>query len=246
MTAEPMRARSRRASVSSPILERSPVPLTTIVVAVVVAVVLIIVGFVLRATEPDAHLAQALNQLHVGGLALLTNTVYHVFSPAEAIIITVIVTGIIWWRQRDIRPAAAFAGLVAVTWIPSDIVKIIVHRPRPDVHLLAHAYTPYQVDASYPSGHTVFVTALVIGLVYVLRRTRWERLTIVLGTILVIIVLVSLTIDAVHYPTDVLASVVWALGVAPAARVVWVDWIMARIPFLRPEERRPEERRLVR
>ncbi len=232
-----MRSRSRRAAVSSPILERSSVPLTTIIVAVVVAVVLTVIGFVLRATQPDQGLAEALNSLHTGGTALLTNTVYHVFSPAEAIIITVIITAVIWWRQRDIRPAAAFAGLVAVTWIPSDIVKIIVGRPRPDVHLLAHAYTPYQVDASYPSGHTVFVTALVIALVYLFRRTRWERLTIVLGTILVIIVLVSLTIDAVHFPTDVLASVVWSLGVAPAARVVWVDWIMPRIPFLRPERK---------
>ncbi|MEN0102741.1 MAG: hypothetical protein AAGC90_07430, partial [Curtobacterium sp.] len=41
-------------------------------------------------------------------------------------------------------------------------------------------------------------------------------------------------IDAVHYPTDALASVAWALAVAPAARLVWVDWLMPRIPYLRP------------
>jgi len=40
----------------------------------------------------------------------------------------------------------------------------------------------------------------------------------------------------VHYPTDAAASILWALAVTPAARVVWVDWAMPRIPFLRPRD----------
>lgn len=35
-------------------------------------------------------------------------------------------------------------------------------------------------------------------------------------------------VDAVHYPSDIAASVAWALAVAPAARLVWVDSVMPR------------------
>ncbi|MBT2504160.1 phosphatase PAP2 family protein [Curtobacterium sp. ISL-83] len=191
-------------------------------------------GFVLRASEPDAALADAFNTLHTGTVAAVTNLVYHVFSPVPAIAITAAVTALIWALRKDVRAAAAFAGVVALTWIPSDIVKIVVHRPRPDVYLLTHAYTPLQVDASYPSGHTVFVTAFVIALILVTRHTRWSRLVCVLGVLLIAGVAMSLLIDAVHYPTDVIASILWALAVAPAARLIWVDLLMRRIPILRP------------
>jgi hypothetical protein len=52
------------------------------------------------------------------------------------------------------------------------------------------------------------------------------------GTIPILVIAVSLAIDAVHYPTDIAASIVWSLALAPASRLVWVDWVMPRIPFL--------------
>lgn len=126
-------------------------------------------------------------------------------------------------RRRRLQPS-----VVALTWIPSDLAKILVERPRPDAQLLAHPYSPAQVDASYPSGHTVFIAAFVIAALYLLGGTRWFRTALVIGIVLVAVVALSLVIDAVHFPTDVLASIVWSLAVAPAARLVWVDWILAR------------------
>jgi hypothetical protein len=35
-------------------------------------------------------------------------------------------------------------------------------------------------------------------------------------------------VDAVHYPSDIATSVARALAVAPAARLVWVGWVMPR------------------
>ncbi|MDY1003942.1 phosphatase PAP2 family protein [Curtobacterium sp. CFBP9011] len=212
------------------ILVRTPYPLATIAIALGTVIVITIVGFVLG--DVDFGLAHALNSLHTGALGAVTTAVYHVISPAPAIGITVVVTGVLWAVHRDIRPAAAFAGTVAITWVPSDLVKELVQRPRPDTALLPHPFAT-QPDPSYPSGHTVFIVAIVIALTWVLRDTRWHTLAVTLGTVVVVVVVLSLTIDAVHYPTDTVASVVWALAVAPAARLVWVDWAMPRIPVLR-------------
>ena len=215
------------------ILRRSGHPVAVLVTAGVVIVVLTGVGFLLRSNPVDLALSQTLNVMHTGSFGRLTNRVYEVFAPVPAIALTVVVTGVIWVLSRQLRVAVAFAGVVAVTWIPSDIVKLLVHRPRPDVHLLAHPFAPVQLDPSYPSGHTVFVTAFVLALLFVLRSTRWFPAGVILGTVLIVGVAVPLAIDAVHYPTDVAASVVWSLAVAPAARLIWVDWLMPLVPFLR-------------
>jgi len=228
--APPLRPRRREPDANG-ILVRSAYPLSTLAIGIGAVLLLTVVGFFLGTV--DIGLATALNELHTGALRAFTDGVYHAISPVPAIIVTVVVTGVIWAVQRNIRPAAAFAGVVAITWVPSAIVKELVHRARPDVSVLPHPF-PVQPDPGYPSGHTVFMVAFTIALCWVLRDTRWHGAAVVLGTVAVVVVWFSVTIDAVHYPTDALASVAWALAVAPAARLVWVDWLMPRLPVLRP------------
>jgi undecaprenyl-diphosphatase len=43
----------------------------------------------------------------------------------------------------------------------------------------------------------------------------------------------AVAIDAVHYPTDAVASVLWGLTVTPGVRVVLVDWLLPKVAFLR-------------
>lgn len=211
------------------ILERDADPRASVVRAVVTVVVLAVVGLVLRWQPLDRGLAHWLNGAHTGAVGALSTAVYHVFSPAPAIVITALATGLLWWWSRRLTVAAAFAGTVAVTWIPSDVLKLLVHRPRPDVALLPHPFLPSPADPSYPSGHTVFAVALVLALLLVVRGTPLRRPVAILGSIVVVVVALALSVDAVHYPTDVLASVAWSLGVAPAARWVWVDLVLARV-----------------
>ena len=237
MSTEPERRR-RRADVVG-ILEPNPYPLATVTIGVGTVVVLTVVGFFLGSV--DTGLAKAFNTLHTGAVGAFTTAVYHVISPVPAIAITVVLAAVIWWRARDLRPALAFGGTIAITWIPSAVVKEIVHRARPDVSVLPHPY-PVQPDPSYPSGHTVYITAFVIALVLLLRHTKWHRLAVVLGTVAIVVVFFSVTIDAVHFPTDAAASILWSLAVAPGVRVVWVDWLMPKVPFLRgPAPRRVTE-----
>ncbi len=192
-------------------------------------VLLVVVGFVLRAHPVDAGLARALNSLHVGVLGAVGSAVYTVFEPVPAVLLTVVLTGLVWARTRRLVTAAAFAGVVALTWIPSDLLKVVVGRPRPDGSVLPHPFVPVQPDASFPSGHTVFVVALVLaGLMLVPAGPR-RRVLAVLGGVVVLVVATALAVDGVHWPTDVVASVVWALAVAPVARIVWVDLVLTRV-----------------
>ena len=216
------------------ILEPARYPLASVLLAAVAVLVITGVGFTLGTV--DLGLSKALNALHTGAIGAFTDAVYHVISPAPAIAITFVVVGVVWWRTRDLRPALAFGGTIAITWIPSAVVKEIVHRARPDVAVLPHPF-PVQPDPGYPSGHTVYITAFVIALIWLLRENRWHRVVLVAGVVAIVVVFFAVSIDAVHYPSDAAASILWSLAVAPGVRVVWVDWLMPRIPFLRGPRR---------
>lgn len=218
------------------VLASSSRPRAVLATAIGAVVALTLIGFALRSHPIDLRLAESLNRLHANGLGAVTSLVYHLFSPGPAIALTAVVTAVIWVASRDVRVAVAFAGVIALTWLPSDAIKDLVRRPRPNAALMPHPFLPVQPDPSFPSGHTVFVTSLVIALFFVVRRTRWRPVVAVGGTLLVVLVAAALMIDAVHYPSDVLASIGWAAAVAPAARLVWAVWLMPRIPLFRQRE----------
>lgn len=239
------RARRPRNALLAP----SDRPATTLVVGLATIVFMISVGLALRAAPIDADLSRAMNGWHVDGVGTVTALVYDLFSPIPAMILTVIVTGLIWALTGRVALAVAFAGTIALTWIPAEIVKIAVDRPRPDATLLPHPVANMPVDPSYPSGHVVFVTALAVTVIVMLRGSRWHRPAIVLGTFLVALMAVSVAVIGVHYPSDALASVLWVLGVFPAARIIWTRMAMPLVPFLRevpppaPVESAPGPRR---
>lgn len=211
---------------ASPLLRTGSGRWWPLVRAAVVVVLLVAAGLVLRAHPLDQGLAAALNTGHVGVLGALASGVYAVFEPVPAILLTVVLTGLVWARTRRLVAAAGFAGVVALTWIPSDLLKVLVSRPRPDATVLAHPFVPAQPDASFPSGHTVFVASLVLAGLMLVTDARRRRVLAVVGAAAVLVVAAALAVDGVHWPTDLVASMLWALAVAPAARVVWVDLVL--------------------
>ncbi len=90
-------------------------------------------------------------------------------------------------------------------------------------------FSPAQVDASYPSGHTAFVTALVVTIVLGLAAGRSRWLGRIIGGLLTLGVAVALVVDGVHFPSDVVASIVWGIAVAPLARMIWVSVVLRGI-----------------
>lgn len=201
-------------------------PRRPVIRAVVVVALLVLIGFLLRAHPVDEPLARILNAAHTGTVAAVGSAVYAAFEPVPAVLLTVALTALVRIRTRRVATAVAFAGTVALTWIPSDLLKLVVARPRPDGSVLPHPFVPVQPDPSFPSGHAVFVTALLLAVLALVPPGRRRRAIAVVGGLGVLFVVLALAVDGVHWPSDLAASVVWALAVAPVVRTVWTTGVV--------------------
>jgi len=103
--------------------------------------------------------------------------------------------------------AVAVAGETALFVLAS----IVVHRLRPTIPHLDGA----PPTSSFPSGHTAATVALWCGLALGLARTRpghpLRVLSWVLAVVFPVFVLCSRLYRGMHWPTDVAASVIFAL-----------------------------------
>lgn len=126
--------------------------------------------------------------------------------------VTLILAACLYW----LRPRSAYflllslAGSVAL----HALLKQAFDRPRPAL------WTPLapESDFSFPSGHAMFATSLVLALAVLLWHTRWRGAALVLGTGYVFTMIWSRVYSGVHYPTDVAAGVlvglIWVMGLA--------------------------------
>lgn len=206
---------------------------TPAVVRGVLAVLIVIAFGLLVArtsymTHSDLAVSTALNSVHTGLLGAVASGAYVVFGPVPAVVATMLIAAAIWLVSGNFRPAVTFGTVVAVTWLSSALVKVLVDRPRPDAALLPHPAAVPPIDASYPSGHAVFVTALVVTLVMLARDRPVQPLVMVLGGVLVALVGLALVIDGVHYISDVLASILWSVGLAPLVLDIWNRVVLPR------------------
>lgn len=211
------------------LIAATPHPRRVIWTAIVGIITVLAVGLIVRSSDFDFPIVKLLNGQHHDGIATLTNSVYKIFEPGPAIVGTVILTALIIALTRDLRVASTFAVTIAATWIPLAIIKLIASRPRPDASLLAFPFDPAQTDASYPSGHAAFVTALVVTVVLGVTVGRSRVIVGIIGGLLILGVGLALLIDGLHYPSDVIASVVWGITVAPLVRMIWVSVVLGRL-----------------
>ncbi len=212
-----------------PLLAPTPHRARIVWAATVAIVAIFVVGLVMRTSDFDFDVVYLLNGHHRGAVGSLSNAVYKFFGPVPAIVGTVVFTGIIIAITRNLRVASTFAVTIAATWLSLAVVKLTVHRPRPDAALLPFPFNPAQVDASYPSGHAAFVTALVVTIVLGLAAGRSRWLARIIGGLLILGVGTALVVDGVHFPSDVIASIVWGIAVAPLARMIWVSVVLRGI-----------------
>lgn len=126
------------------------------------------------------------------------------------------------WR-RTLR-----VGLViGIPWAIAELLKDVVQRPRPDATQLAPMIVPDPTTYSYPSGHTAFAAALVCAVILVLTTGRARTISIVAGSVLVLLTAWSRVYLGVHYPTDVTASIVLIPFLAIAASRLTRPWLEA-------------------
>jgi undecaprenyl-diphosphatase len=179
-------------------------------------------------TAWDLGVDGGLSRAHVGPATDAALAIYTLFSPPGAIALTVVVAAIIWAASRSLRVALTFAVVVGASWLSSDVVKMLVHRPRPEASALAHPYLPTPPDATFPSGHVVFAASLAFALVFLARATERVVTVAVLGIVGTVLVGLAVVYLGVHYPTDVIASVVWAAAACPLVLALWNRFVIPR------------------
>lgn len=150
--------------------------------------------------DMSSHHTVALNAVALALNALLGDLIGALLLAAGFVYLLLI-------RHAPVN-AVAFGAVTAAGWLSCHVVKAVVGRPRPDQTLLADPLVTDPATHSFPSGQVSLATALAFALYYLARKTRWQKPVLVLGIALVVVVALSRLYLGVHYPSDVLASIV--------------------------------------
>lgn len=167
----------------------------------------------------EEELVRALAEQHTSALTVIARAVTWAGS-LWLLVPLVLACCVLLVRVGLPRQAAAVALSLAGASLISDLVKVLVGRPRPPVeHLQA------VTGASFPSGHSTQASAFWFSLVLAMRATgvaptRMRRAA-VLAALIVLAVALSRVYLGVHYPSDVIAGVLLGVG--------WAVYIAARV-----------------
>ncbi|MEH2253279.1 phosphatase PAP2 family protein [Nostoc sp.] len=107
------------------------------------------------------------------------------------------------WRALEFLLTASVGSIII-----NQTVKRLLHRARP--HLWV---TPApEFDYGFPSGHAMASMTLVAVLIILSWNSRWRWFVVIIGTLFVLIIGWTRLYLGVHYPSDVLAGWMVALG----------------------------------
>lgn len=222
--------------------------LTILIVCVAVVLLVIVAARVMASStawaQTELPVDQFLSRHHVGVLDSVALGIQWVLSPVRGLILLLLVSVAVLVKTRDWMVAVTFALTVGGGWLSAEIVKIIVHRARPDYHLLAHPLSTEANFASFPSGHTCLAAALALGFIMLLRGRSGQKWAVAIGAVGVLIVAWSRLYIGAHYPTDVLGSMMYTTAVMIAFLAVWNQWVVApaELLYLRFRNRRGSRR----
>lgn len=136
-----------------------------------------------------------------------TKILYLITSLAStiSIIVLLILTGIIFWKNKSISDFKYVILNVGAGVFVSQILKIAIKRSRPVWKWII------QDGFSYPSGHTItaflFYGTLIL-LVYKKVNGKWKVPLILLFLFMILLTGFSRIYFGAHYLTDVIASLI--------------------------------------
>lgn len=173
-------------------------------------------------TQPIALDVTILQWIHaqstsfLDGLFLLITTIGNV----EYILpITVAILVYLLYKKQKLNALIVFFGVGGAA-AANLIIKLIFHRDRPAFWQSAITETGY----SFPSGHAMLSSALLLCLIVLLWNTKWRSAAIIGGGVLIALIGLSRLYLGVHYPTDIVAgwsvSLVWIIIVTIIAKRV--------------------------
>jgi len=140
----------------------------------------------------------------------------------------IFVIAFIWAAcKREIWRPILLASAMGIATVLSTLLKILIMNNRP---AQTNMVLPFELDYSFPSGHTIGITVFLLVLGYLMcsrhssgsRSFGWVIITII-G---VSAVAISRLYLGYHWLTDVVASI--GLGLIILAIIIFIDRLAAR------------------
>jgi membrane-associated phospholipid phosphatase len=178
---------------------------------------------------PELGLDISLSHGRNGALIAVSEVIHYGLGPAGALVLVLIIcVYLLWFRGRPVQ-ALAFGSVVAVGWLASTAVKILVGRSRPPADATGSLIAETG-NNSFPSGHTAFAVSLALAAALVLAHGTGQRLAVLAaGSLVVALVAFSRMYLGVHYLSDVIGSVLISSAAVLAWLPVWNKLIAPRI-----------------
>ena len=199
--------------------------------AVCLAFVLLTVAVVAGATLTLDTRAELAVHSRASGLLDVVMRGLSLLGTIPVVVGIVVVSGALLVRVGRRAEAVGLAAMMAGQGVLDDVLKLAVHRTRPQLfaHTSAHGF-------SFPSGHAMTTMCLGGALLFL----AWPRLPVPLRwgiavavALIVCGVGVSRVYLGVHYPSDVLggwlAGAAW-LGIAPRLLVLGGSSVGTAVP----------------
>lgn len=202
--------------------------------AIAAIVAIIVAGLIVTGsagwTSAELAVLQTVSDAHTPALDGVAVALDWLFAPGVAVVILLIGALAVLLRTRSLRSTTQFIVLVVLPWFGSDIIKIIVHRTRPDIDALSHVIVAHRGGFSYPSGHTSFASCLAITAIILAQEWRWKPAVVVVALTVALATGLSRVYLGVHYPTDVIASFLYAACAVTLANTLWQRKVVPRWP----------------
>jgi len=185
-------------------------------------------------TSMEMGILRRVNLMHTPQLDGVARGIDWLFSPPVAVVLVLIATGSILLATRKPRVAIQFVLIVMMPTFGAAVIKLLVQRPRPDIASLPHILVLEPGGLSFPSGHTSFAACFLLGLIVVAARQRWRPLLIIAAVVVALATAASRVYLGVHYPSDVVASIVYGTSAVTLVNVFW-SLVMAHLNERRPD-----------
>jgi undecaprenyl-diphosphatase len=117
-------------------------------------------------------------------------------------------------RRSSLRVSAFVPVSLLLATALGFITKIMVERPRPQ---LFSGPIPLPEDWSFPSAHTMQVTAFLLAVMFI-AKDKFIFATAAGAALIILLVGTSRLYLQVHFPTDVIFGMIAAIGCVMAAR----------------------------
>ncbi|WP_179155345.1 phosphatase PAP2 family protein [Microbispora sp. GKU 823] len=181
-------------------------------------------------TDVDLNADLAVEALRTPDLTRVAGILDVVFGPVAGVLIVAFLAATLALTGR-VRAAVMATLVVAAGWTTSAIFKQIIARPRPPVADQLLLETGHD---SFPSGHVALTLSLAVAAAFLAVRTRWFALVVCAGGVLVVAQAFARMYLGVHYPTDVVGSLLSATAGTTAIIALRspVGSVADRLPFL--------------